>query len=161
MVLFAFYLVIIFRSKNKCVQVLHHLFPSVLPMVCFTCNKNNKEKHISKCFKNNKHVFSRLFLLRKIKDICAEKLFPDHSVLESIPIPFLYLSYQKSCFVFCSVFESFEGIKILLVNLALEHFGDTMREFEIFFYPLSPFSVLNGHSCYTCMKQSVIFTLRC
>lgn len=73
------YLMIIFRSKNNCVQIYYHFFPSVLPMVCFKCNKISKEK---------KTCFSTLII---IKDVCAEKNY-------FVTIRFQYLYYQK-CFI--------------------------------------------------------------
>lgn len=52
-----------------------------------------------------------------------------------------------------SVVESGKGIKMLLVNLALELFGDAVREFVVVFNPPPPLCVLDGYSCYACGKQ--------
>lgn len=51
-----------------------------------------------------------------------------------------------------SIVEVVEGFQILLVDLALQLFGDAVREFVIFFNPLSSFGVLDGHSCDACRK---------
>lgn len=42
---------------------------------------------------------------------------------------------------------------MLLVNLALELFRDTVREFVVFFNPFPPFCVLDGNCRNTCRKQ--------
>lgn len=58
-----------------------------------------------------------------------------------------------------SVVEAFEGVEVFSIDLALQLFGDAVREFVVFLNPLPSFSVLDGHggdSCRVrCLQSSV------